>query len=77
MSLPPSLRIREKVEALLWVPDGEVDDTRFEKLHDELEKLIQNVGDLSLLLSFDFLATLEVCLIFNLLNWCIGLYLTL
>lgn len=31
-----SASLSEKISALKWVPNGEVDDTRFEKLYDDL-----------------------------------------
>ena len=31
-----STSLSEKISALRWVPNGEVDDTRFEKLFDDL-----------------------------------------
>lgn len=60
MSLPTTSSLEKKLAALSWIPNGEVDDTRFEKLYDELAKLTRSEAGLHELLSCGILDALPV-----------------
>ena len=55
-----SLHLSTKIASLLWIPNGEVDDTRFEKLFDDLAKLVDAQIDRAALLREGLLPTLRV-----------------
>jgi hypothetical protein len=54
--------ISAKIAALQWIPNGEVDDTRFEKLFDDLSSYTATQNGTETLLKEGLLSTLKVCL---------------
>lgn len=63
-------RIKKKLRSLEWIPKGEIDDTRFEKLYGDLRSYLQVHADgspdedLDLFLSADPLNSIKVCSLF-------------
>lgn len=55
-----SLSLATKISSLLWIPNGEVDDTRFEKLFDDLAKQLQEDGARLAMIQEGLLPTLIV-----------------
>lgn len=55
-----SASLAEKISALKWVPNGEVDDTRFEKLFDDLSSYSSSESGLTELFSAGLLDVLKV-----------------
>lgn len=50
----------DKVSALRWIPNGEVDDTRFEKLFDDLASYTSSDSGRQELFDADLLGILQV-----------------
>ena len=55
--------LRTKLSALEWIPNGEVDDTRFEKLMDDLVELLEDEEKRIILFNVGLIPTLSVRLI--------------
>lgn len=55
--------LRTKLSALEWIPNGEVDDTRFEKLMDDLVDLLEDEEKRIILFNVGLIPTLSVRLI--------------
>lgn len=60
-------RFRKKLYSLEWIPQGELDDTRFEKLYDDLktylvvDKYGKHHEDFKLFMSLDPFKSVKVC----------------
>lgn len=55
--------LRSKLSALEWIPNGEVDDTRFEKLLDDLVEILADEEKRISLFNVGLISTLSVRLI--------------